>query len=189
MRLISLLAMFLNFQKGNGQGFFKSLVNAELGLRECFGSNVEIERKYLLKGLPPKVAGLSGSVIEQGWLPGVTVRKRLRRTVRGQEEGFTRTVKLGKGLRRLEFEEDIAPEIFFRLWPQTEGSRVVKKRYEIPEGQHTWEIDEFLDRDLHLAEVEFSSIDVQIEIPEWLEAHVIREVTEELEFTNMSLAR
>jgi CYTH domain-containing protein len=88
----------------------------------------------------------------------------------------------------LEFEENIAPEIFFRLWPRTKGSRVVKKRYLISEGKHTWEIDEFLDRKLYLAEVEFSSIDVQVEIPEWLAAHMIREVTEEHEFTNMSLA-
>ena len=167
---------------------FKIFKAADFGLQGFLGAHVEIERKYLLKSLPPNAFGLGGSTIEQGWLPGKMGRKRLRRTVRGEEEWFTQTVKWGKGLRRLEFEKDLSRERFFRLWPLTEGSRVRKKRYPISEGQYTWELDEFLDRDLCLAEIEFASLDAHIEVPKWLEPYIVREVTDEEGFTNMSLA-
>jgi len=40
--------------------------------------SVEIERKYLLRGLPEAALGVEPIEIEQGWLPGRKVRERLR---------------------------------------------------------------------------------------------------------------
>ena len=151
-------------------------------------ASVEIERKYLLRALPE--AACAGEVleIEQGWLPGGQVRDRLRR-VRGPEgERFLRTIKLGSGLKRSEFEEPIAPELFARLWPLTEGRRVRKRRYRVREGDHVWEIDAFLDRDLVLAEVELSREDEEVPLPEWLVGYIEREVTGDPDYSNVNLA-
>jgi CYTH domain-containing protein len=99
-----------------------------------------------------------------------------------------RTVKEGSGLTRLEVEEPVAPDVFDRLWPLTEGRRLRKRRYRIPDGGLTWEIDEFLDRNLVLAEVELNGRPAKVEVPAWLSPHVDREVTEEEAYSNFRLA-
>jgi CYTH domain-containing protein len=75
------------------------------------------------------------------------------------------------------------------MWPLTEGRRLRKRRYAIVDGPLTWQIDEFLDRPLVLAEVELPSESVIVEPPTWLAPVVVREVTNEPDFTNASLAR
>ena len=54
---------------------------------------------------------------------------------------------------------------------------------------HTWEIDEFKNRDLVLAEIELESEDDDVAFPDWLAPAVQREVTGEPEFQNINLAR
>ena len=45
------------------------------------------------------------------------------------------------------------------MWPLTQGARVLKRRYLVPERDVVWEIDEFLDRSgLWLAEVELEHV-------------------------------
>jgi CYTH domain-containing protein len=56
------------------------------------------------------------------------------------------------------------------------------------DGALTWEIDEFLDRDLVLAEVELPDPAAKFALPEWLEPFVVREVTEDPAFQNLNLA-
>jgi CYTH domain-containing protein len=56
-------------------------------------------------------------------------------------------------------------------------------------GTLTWEIDEFTDRKLVLAEVELPTRDAAVEIPEWLQPHLVREVTEDEEYENARLGR
>ena len=69
------------------------------------------------------------------------------------------TVKTGAGLARGEEEVDLAAADFDRLWPLTEGRRVVKTRYLVPlDGGLTAEVDVYeggLDG-LLTAEVEFA---------------------------------
>jgi CYTH domain-containing protein len=100
-----------------------------------------------------------------------------------------RTIKIGTGLSRSEFEEPIPEHVFLSLWPMTQGSRVHKRRYRVPAGDLTWEIDEFLDRDLVLAEIEVPSEDTEVVLPDWLLVALVREVTEEQEFSNVQLAK
>ena len=52
-----------------------------------------------------------------------------------------------------------------------------------------WEVDEFLDRTLVVAEIELSSPDALVELPPWLRAVMDREVTDEPEYANARLAR
>ena len=71
----------------------------------------------------------------------------------------------------------------------TEGRRLRKRRYRVPEGNLVWEIDQFLDRDLVLAEVELGpGAPTEVEIPAWLRPHVEREVTGDEAYSNFKLA-
>ena len=56
-------------------------------------------------------------------------------------------------------------------------------------GDQIWEIDQFLGIDLVLAEAELPSMETELVLPAWLQARVIREVTEEPAFRNFELAR
>ncbi|MEP6765226.1 MAG: CHAD domain-containing protein [Gemmatimonadaceae bacterium] len=154
------------------------------------GAPLEIERKYLLRGCPPEAALAPAIRIEQGWLPGTTLRERLRRsTYPTGVSRFTRTVKFGGGLSRIELQEDTERPLFDALWPLTAARRVYKRRHAIREDGYTWEIDVFTDRDLVLAEVELKSEGERPELPKWLSHWVIREVTGERDFFNAHLAR
>lgn len=149
----------------------------------------EIERKFLCRELPKLPAGAEILEVEQGWLPGRTFRERLRRVRGPGGERLVRTLKLGAGAVRVEFEETVDPALFAALWPLTRGARVRKRRYRVPEGGRVFEIDEFLDRDLVLAEVELERPDEPVELPAWLAEVIVREVTDEPGFTNLELAR
>ena len=154
------------------------------------GLPMEIERKFLLHGLPPRAATASSTLIEQGWLPGIMLRERLRREVAANEPvKLTRTIKLGAIGARIEVEEPTEPELFEALWPLTVSARIRKRRHRVAEGPLTWEIDVFLDRDLVLAEVELGQVDETVEIPAWLAPFVVREVTQEAAYLNSVMAR
>jgi CYTH domain-containing protein len=116
------------------------------------------------------------------------VVERLRRVSSDGDPVLYRTVKSGTGLARLELEEETSRELFENIWPLTQGRRVLKRRHMVPDEGLTWEIDQFLDRDLVLAEVELPSRDTRVEVPDWLQPYVVREVTGEAEFSNRYLA-
>jgi len=149
----------------------------------------EIERKYLLRSLPDLVVGSAAQLIEQGYLPGSQVRERLRRLRVGGAERYYRTIKVGDGIDRAEFEEETTRDLFSSMWPLTEGKRVRKRRYRVVFGELTWEIDEFLDHPLILAEVEIPHPSIDPDPPEWLRPYVVRQVSGEPEFQNVNLAR
>ena len=148
----------------------------------------EIERKYLLEGLPNRAAAAPSVEIAQGYLPGTKILERIRRICQAGENRFVRTIKLGRGVSRIEIEEPMTKEFFDALWPLTAGRRIHKRRYLVAEGTFVWEIDEFLDQPLVLGEIELPD-ERHPAIPEWLAPHVTREVTDEPGFTNSRLAR
>ena len=147
----------------------------------------EIERKYLLRAMPRFPSTLDVLEIDQGYLPGVA-RLRHQRSTSGTER-FFRTVKHGVGVQRMETEDEIDRQTFDELWPQTAGRRVRKRRYVVPNGDDHWEIDEFLDRELVLAELEFDDPESTVTIPDWLTPVLVRDVTDEPAYTNRSLAK
>ncbi len=152
----------------------------------------EIEHKYLLDALPACVSSEGAArvvEIHQGWLPGDRFRERLRRKTTDRGVQYTRSIKFGKGVRRVEVEEEVSEAFFARTWPLTEGARVLKRRHVVREGEHDWELDEFLDRDLLLAEVELDDEQARVEPPAWLAPHVVRQVTNDPSYVNVNLAR
>lgn len=151
---------------------------------------MEIERKYLLRGAPVMPVALEIYEIDQGYIPGVTLIERLRR--QRDSAGLTRyfrTIKFGSGVQRTEIEDETDAPTFEHLWLLTNGRRLTKRRYVVAHGADRWEIDEFTDRSLWLAELELTHADARIEFPAWLSAVLVREVTDEREYSNRSLAR
>ncbi|MGQ0537583.1 MAG: CHAD domain-containing protein [Gemmatimonadaceae bacterium] len=168
--------------------FFERTRSLAAGLEGVVRRDVEIERKYLLYALP-KLPQATLEEIAQGYLPGERLIERVRRVAANGSTRFFRTVKAGSGITRLEIEEETTQPVFDQLWPLTQGKRVVKRRHVVTTPEHTFEIDEFLDRQLVLAEVELPEPDADVTIPEWLEPAIDREVTGEPEFLNVNLAR
>lgn len=95
-------------------------------------SGLEIERKFLLAAPPAEASQAEAVPIAQGYLAlgedGSEVR--LRRA----GERLTLTAKRGRGMVRGEAEIELAEADFERLWPLTEGRRLVKVRHRIPIG-------------------------------------------------------
>ena len=170
-------------------GFFASLDRAAALLSDAHAPPLEIERKYLLTGVPPDMPRRTTTILHQGYLPGEHIIERLRRTIRAKRTSYARTIKLGTGLVRTEIEEPTTQEVFDALWPLTEGKRVEKQRHAIVAGDVTWEIDVFTDRDLVLAEVELTDEHQEVRLPEWLAPYVERDVTEESTYVNYVLAK
>lgn len=179
----------MRWLEGSADAFFHQVTELGMRLAAVTPPGVEVERRYLLRELPPAVQQVSPLDIQQGYLPGTRLVERLREVRENGTASWLRTVKAGSGLSRLELEEETSKELFERVWPLTEGRRVVKRRYRLPAGELTWEIDQFLDRDLVLAEVELRSGDAVVELPGWLQDYVVREVTDEPEYGNLRLAR
>ena len=169
--------------------FFAAVEKVREALVVTGAADIEIERKYLLSEMPPSLEGRPCREIDQGYIPGERLQERVRRIRTDGEEWYVRTVKVGSGIRRIELQEDTDRETFEVLWPLTRGRRVIKRRYRVPEGRLVWEVDEFTDRDLVLAEVELPSEDVKPRLPEWIAPYVVREVTGEPEYLNVTLAR
>ena len=164
----------------------------------------EIERKYLLDGRPALPAGAETWRIEQGYLyheipaadadlmtgEPATVGGRVRRAV--SDDGrvvLTHTIKRGVGLVREELERSITTDQFERVWDDPATFRLRKTRFRVAAGDRIWEIDEFEDFDMVLAEVELPAADAEVVIPPWLAGHIVREVTDEPAFTNHAIAR
>lgn len=167
-----------------------SALRAEGAPVSANGLPMEIERKYLLRACPPAARTVPPVRIEQGWIPGQSLRERLRR--RTSPDGTVtcwRTMKLGPAEARVEVEEATTPELFAAMWELTRSARVRKDRYVVPHGMHTWEIDVFLDRELVLAEVELGDVNEPVTLPPWLAPYVERDVTGEPAYFNAVLAR
>jgi CYTH domain-containing protein len=147
----------------------------------------EVERKFVLPGRPSGLDEHPARRIEQGYLAIDPVGSEVR--VRRKDDETLMTVKAGLGLVRAEEEFVIEPDRFERLWPLTEGRRVVKTRYLVPlDGSLVAEVDEYDEQlsGLFTAEIEFPDTATALAYspPPWLG----REVTEDPRYNNRSLA-
>lgn len=154
------------------------------------GPHTEIERRFLLSGIPAGLDQAPVTRLEQGYLPGERLIERVRRTVHpdGRTE-FTRTVKVGSGIARVEVEETTDAVTFEVLWSLTEGRRIRKRRHRLSSDGVVWEVDVFEDRPLVMAEVELPSVDSTVALPAWLSELLVCEVTDDGRFTNAALSR
>ncbi len=152
---------------------------------------VEIERVWLLTG-PPTLPASESWTIEQGYQrrdEGMGSGARLRRAIASDGTCIlTTTIKRGHGLVREETEERLTEAQFELQWPSTLGRRLRKLRHRVQDGELVWEVDQFSDFDLWLAEVELPTVDTEVSIPSWLVPHIAREVTLDRGYRNSALA-
>lgn len=149
----------------------------------------EIERKYLLSALPEEAKRGRPIRMVQGYIPGTSIHERVRREESATGVELKRTIKMGRGLERIEVEESVDETLFAGLFALTLGARVHKTRWVVDVGELAWEVDEFTDRELVLAEIELPDVGTVVTFPDWLAPHVVREVTDESAYTNLALAR
>ncbi len=174
---------------GGGAGaFFAALDARAADLASRAPYHQEVERKYLLRRVPPHARRSPSTEIEQGYIPGDRLAERLRRVERDGRTHLYRTLKIGRGLVRTEVEQETTPNVFATMWPLTRGRRLRKRRYVVREGGRTWEIDAFTGRTLVLAEIEIPGPETPVEVPAWLAPYVVREVTGEAQYENFNLA-
>ncbi len=120
--------------------------------------NIEIERKYLIDKAPRFASRYKGTMILQGYIGDGKTELRLRK----YGKRYFATVKVGKGLKRSEFETEISKKQFKSLWPAV-GRYLKKKRYLIPYRccgkKYTIDLDRYYGKlyGLVTAEVEFGS--------------------------------
>jgi len=147
---------------------------------------MEIERKFLVKGEYKSQAVRSFRIV-QGYLSSVSGRT-VRIRIRGDKGYLTIKGKSNEsGLSRYEWEKEIPLNEAEELLLLCEPGAIDKTRYEIPIGNHIFEVDEFYgdNAGLIIAEVELGSEDESYLTPEWLG----KEVTGERRYYNSCLTK
>jgi len=161
------------------------------------GGGLEIERKYLLDGAPPRAVlaalGARPARIEQVYLrSGDGWVRRVRRI---EVEGRVRYILTRKrdveGIVREEDEKDLSVEEYGRLVAEADPARrVVRKvRHEIAHGRWTLELDVFDEPPgLVLLEVELERASDVPELPASIASRVVREVSLDPAYKNHAIA-
>jgi adenylate cyclase len=145
----------------------------------------EIERKFLVKGDAWRSLA-KGTMYRQGYLNSVKERTVRIRTV--GDKAFLTVKGLTVGATRSEYEYEIAfDDCNAMLDTLAEKPLIEKKRYKIPAGDLTWEIDEFFgdNAGLIVAEVELQSEDQRFDKPDWIG----NEVTGDPRYFNSNLIK
>jgi len=146
----------------------------------------ETERKFLVisefRHLSVKELRITQSYLSND--PDKTIRIRI-----ADNEAFL-TIKSRlskKSIARSEWEFPIPLSDAIEMMHVCLPGKILKTRYLIPSGKHTFEVDVFHDKNegLVIAEIELSSEDEQFEKPEWLG----EEVTGKPEYYNANLIK
>ena len=146
--------------------------------------SVEIERKFLVRNNSWQGQGKE-TEIRQGYLS-----RDIERTVRVRTMGqkaFLTIKGRNQGAARAEFEYEIpCGDALFMLQEMALKPVLEKTRTVIEFAGHTWEVDRFFGDNAGLvtAEVELSSEDEPVELPDW----VGREVTGVVRYYNSALS-
>ncbi|WP_452232764.1 CYTH domain-containing protein [Lacinutrix sp. MEBiC02595] len=149
-------------------------------------SNLEIERKFLVKSTAFKTEAFKHTKIVQGFLS--TNKKRTVRVRLKGEQGFL-TIKGASsknGLSRFEWEKEISKMEAEDLLKLCKKGIIDKIRYEIKVENHIFEVDEFFGKNegLIVAEVELQAEEEIFTKPNWLG----KEVTGNIKYYNSQLS-
>jgi adenylate cyclase len=145
----------------------------------------EIERKFLVKGDAWRALA-KGTTYRQGYLN--SAKERTVRIRTADDRAFLTVKGITVGATRPEYEYEIPfDDGKAMLDTLVEKPLIEKKRYKIPAGNVTWEIDEFLGENVGLivAEVELKGADQTFDKPVWLG----EEVTSDPRYFNANLIK
>lgn len=147
---------------------------------------IEIERKFLVKNDSFKMEAFAKNQIAQGYLnsnPERSVRIRIKSnkaflTIKG--------ISNDSGLSRFEWEKEITIVEAEALLLLCEKGVIEKTRFEIKQGRHIFEVDQFYgdNEGLIVAEIELNSETEAFEKPIWLGI----EVTGDKRYYNSNLS-
>lgn len=138
-----------------------------MGLFDRNKTNIEIERKFLVRALPPEKPERRHK-IRQGYIAregGNVVR------IRDQDGRYILSVKTpAKGIGRFEIETEITADEGRVLLAACARKPIEKIREIYPAGGHIWEVDIFngASKGLIVAEVELSSETEKVTLPDWI---------------------
>ncbi len=135
---------------------------------------IEIERKFLVISDVYKLKAQKSTRIIQGYLNSDPIRT-VRVRVKG-EKGFI-TIKgegSASGTSRYEWEKEIDVTEAEELLMLCEKGKIEKTRFEIPFGNHIFEVDEFYgeNQGLVVAEIELKTENEVFLKPDWLGVEV-----------------
>ncbi len=149
--------------------------------------SLEIERKWLVK-VPDNVENFPYENIEQAYLsPEIISGGRIRHM--DDKFIYTEKVSTSDPRVRIENEKEITADEYRSLLKNTVGNIIKKRRYLIPYGGHTFELDIFenaAEGDHALMEAELDSKDEAVELPPFVD--VVSEVTDDVYYTNRNLS-
>jgi CYTH domain-containing protein len=150
-------------------------------------SNLEIERKFLVKSTAFKNDAFKHTKIVQGFLS--TNKKRTVRVRLKGEQGYL-TIKgqsSANGLSRFEWEKEISKAEAESLLVLCKKGVIEKIRYDVKVDNHTFEVDEFFGDNIGLivAEVELSHENEAFTKPTWLG----QEVTGDIKYYNSQISK
>lgn len=147
---------------------------------------VEIERKFLVTSDAWRALATSSSLLRQGYLSSnakATVR------VRSKDDAAAMLTLKGatRGISRAEYEYEIPIEDAREMLAMAVPHVIEKRRYLVPAGALTWEVDVFEGRHqgLVIAEIELQSVEQSIDLPDWVGV----EVSHDDRYNNASLSR
>lgn len=149
--------------------------------------SIEIERKYLVNSKAYRAYADGAHRISQGFLnrdPHRTVRVRL---FDGKGKLTVKGLSSEDGTSRFEWETDLTKEEAESLLRLCEKGLIDKTRYEVPNGDLIFEVDEFhgANDGLIIAEIELPEVSTTIKLPEWIG----EEVTGDHRYYNSSLSK
>jgi hypothetical protein len=158
---------------------------------------IEIERKFLLKSLPPDIKPKDSILIEQLYIRKNSIWERVRswESTQTGKKKWIHTIKtnMGKGINMedekliTETEFDDFKSLCFKTG--IESRQINKIRHIFPDGKLYWEVDEFQsDYKLIVAEIEIPQKDYKIEIPKYISDLILLEVTGLKQFSNRNLS-
>ena len=146
----------------------------------------EIERKFLVVNDSWREQVTNHKVMMQGYFAGGG-KASMRVRISGDSANLNiKSATLG--VTRKEYEIPIPLEDAREMIELLCEKPVIEKtRHYIPQGQHTWEVDEFVgdNEGLIVAEIELSGADEEFEKPAWLG----KEVSDDTRYYNVCLVK
>lgn len=155
---------------------------------------IEIERKFLLKRIPDEK--FDDIITMDQWylnVDGKFERVRQRKYKDGRIDWLHTIKEDVDEMTRIEYEKLISIDEyhdFIKMCksPETEAKYIQKRRYILNVNNDVWEIDEFLENKMVIAEIEIPSKDYSVTIPRSIQDTLVYEVTGINEFSNKSLS-
>ena len=147
---------------------------------------IEIERKFLVISDAWQKDAKGTAQIEQGYLArGANAAVRVR--IKNEATGYLTVKSRESGRARSEFEYEVPLKDAQVLMKLCGDERLSKRRYSVPHGKLTWEIDIFAGRHagLVLAEIELPKADTMLTLPDWIGD----EVTDDPRYRNANIAK